>query len=520
MGEGVAHAYVVIDDQDGLLAALNQFVFGGRNIGVDVGLGEKQRERGAHVGRAVHLHESVGAFDEVLHHRQTQAGALVGLLGREEWLVDAGDHLGCHAHAVVLHFKHDVVAQHVVPVDRLVAYRQANRAPTAHRIPRIDREVDERVLQIHLVHQHVGGSVLHVHGEVGFGSHGLVEQLLDFFDQASWFHRRQALRLAAAESHQLRREPRRLLDVGAHVVGRVLERLVLQRLEQLLGIEAHDEQQIVQVMRHTAGEVGDELHLLRTGQQLVGFPQQLLVAFILALQLADAFAKALLHLDKLLDVDARARPIQDLAGTIPNRAVERQVPVKLAHAVAQAVAKGHHNTVDQRLGEDLIAAGQVVRMDLGDPVRVTGVVNHRLVMREQVGGLVDPEHLPLGAAHPCIEGEVLQHGLELIFELGLRRWLVRRNGLGIGRCNALDRQDVAIRRGHRNHFVLLARRTVLEHLRRARADAGLERIDQLRIVLHQVVAADDLMLLNDLFERLVRRDQREIVPINQAEGNG
>jgi hypothetical protein len=97
-------------------------------------------------------------FDEAVDHAQPEAAALSHLLRREERFEHPLHDLGSHAgpgvgdgEQHVLAGRHLLVLLGIILVEDSIARLQRERAGAPHGIPRIDREVDQRLFQFSAV---------------------------------------------------------------------------------------------------------------------------------------------------------------------------------------------------------------------------------------------------------------------------------------------------------------------------------------------------------------------------------
>src|SRR4029079_10341092 len=106
-----ADGLVVLDQQDGLAAAAGRAGDDGNLGGLEVPLGARQvdLEGGAATDLAVDPDRAAALLDDREHHREAEASALVGALGREERLEDPAARRLVHAHAGVAEREHHVV---------------------------------------------------------------------------------------------------------------------------------------------------------------------------------------------------------------------------------------------------------------------------------------------------------------------------------------------------------------------------------------------------------------------------
>ena len=215
---------------------------------------------------------TAGLFDDAVDGGKAEARADAGFLGGEEGLEDLFHHILRHAVAGVFHLD-----QHILAVlDELEALgvgigagrpRGADRQLAAilvaqHRIARIGGEVEDRVFQLVLV----GLDVRHIATMHDFQLDPLVQQLAqedrEFAEEVR--HREDLAlesllaRIGEQHLHQFLRPHRELVDGLEVRIGRIAQRVAHH---QFLIVEDDALQDVVEVVRHAAGELADGLHL-------------------------------------------------------------------------------------------------------------------------------------------------------------------------------------------------------------------------------------------------------------------
>ena len=220
---------------------------------------------------------------EAVHHREAEPGSLACGLGREEGLERKLHHLGRHAVAGVADGEHDVLARlhvgvlaRVGIVERDVAELDRHPAAALHGVARVDGEVEHRVLDLRRIDEGVP--------EAG-GRHGLD---LDRFAERAAQHVAHAddaagnvddlglQRLAPAEGEQLAGQLGAAPDRRFRLAQPLRDLLVAGREPaQQLQVVGDHLQDVVEVVRHAAGELADGVHLLRLAQLLLGSAQDL-----------------------------------------------------------------------------------------------------------------------------------------------------------------------------------------------------------------------------------------------------
>lgn len=101
-------------------------------------------------------------FDETIDHRQAESRSLALALGREEGLEDLVDDVVRHTAAGVGHGQHDILARchlvmgaGIIVVEMRVAQLDGQLALAIHRIAGVDRQVQQRILDLRWVDEGV-----------------------------------------------------------------------------------------------------------------------------------------------------------------------------------------------------------------------------------------------------------------------------------------------------------------------------------------------------------------------------
>jgi hypothetical protein len=130
--------------------------------------------------RRTDLHVAGRLFDEAVHLRKTKPGALSHLLGGEERFEGLGDHLGRHAGTGIGDHHGDVLSGGNAGVicgsgGGYLAVARSHGQPTAagHRVARIDRQVEDHVLQL----VGVGMDPPQPLGQRGFQAHAAAQRM-------------------------------------------------------------------------------------------------------------------------------------------------------------------------------------------------------------------------------------------------------------------------------------------------------------------------------------------------------
>ncbi|MCY1523809.1 hypothetical protein D9M68_587160 [compost metagenome] len=230
------------------------------------GLGQRQGEGGALADRALHPDVAARLLEETVDDAQAKSAAVVSL-GREERLEDAFLHMGRHAAAGVAD------ADFYRPALRSVGCRaRRGRAQCAvqgeHAAPRhcsapVQRQIENRVLELPAVDQHTGPAGLQIEFDADVLAQRVGDQVLQTGEHLVDIEHFGAQRLPASEGQQARREHCAALrssectvDDAAHV-----GRQVVARLQQLQVAEDRREQ-VVEIVRDATRELAQHLHLL------------------------------------------------------------------------------------------------------------------------------------------------------------------------------------------------------------------------------------------------------------------
>ena len=226
------------------------------------GGGERDRERGALARRAVDADAAAAFVDDREDGRQAEAGAFAFGLGREERFEDLRLHVRRHPRSGV----GDGNARPRAGRIGNGARADPQFAAARHGVARIDREIEERLLDL---------AAVAVDGRRGGIERGdqrdvLAEQAPrhrgQIRDERVDVEDGELARPLAAEGEELTRQRRGAID-GHQDLGQIL----LRHLVRQLGLEearvaGDDGQQVVEIVRDAAGHPADDFHLLRLAQ--------------------------------------------------------------------------------------------------------------------------------------------------------------------------------------------------------------------------------------------------------------
>ncbi len=301
----------------------------GRRVGRRVGLASRREvdgEAGPLAGHALDLHLAARLLHDAVDRGQAEPRSLARPLGREERLEDPRPRGLVHTGAVVVHTEPGAAfprRAHLRPAWRGVDLHGDASAP-GHRVARVDHEVEHHLLHLRQVRHDRRHAGVAPHLELVLGAQQPAEHLLHPRHDPAQVEHHHVHRLAAAEGEELADEggaapggTADLLDVGTVLVG---ERRVL---EQELRVAVDRREEVVEVVRHAAGEPADGLHLPPLAARLLGL------------------AKRLLGGVPLGDVHAEAHPVAHAPAVgLQHRAAVRLVAPVVAGRGAHTVLRG------------------------------------------------------------------------------------------------------------------------------------------------------------------------------------
>ena len=223
---------------------------------------------------AFHRGRAAGLAGEAVDLRQAEAGALPHLLGGEEWLEDAADDLGRDAGAAVGYAQGDEFAgdaQRIAFVHGDVVGRDREAAAAAHGIARIDREVEQRQLELAVIDGDGPRAGRDAKCDRYITTQARLQDALYGRQPLTEIDHHLLMRLPARKGQKLAREG------GAAANGNVdglegAEQACVgtHKAAQALGVAAHHHQEIVEVMRHAAGQLAEGLQPLRLLERSLG----------------------------------------------------------------------------------------------------------------------------------------------------------------------------------------------------------------------------------------------------------
>ena len=146
-----------------------------------------------------------------------------------------------------------------------------DRAAVRHRVARVDREVEDRKLELVGVDPRRRQPFRNIQPQRDARPERALEQIAHALDQRAQIDRHRAQILLARERQQPLRQRGAALGALQRAVDQPMQpRIVGHALAQQIEIAHHRHQQIVEIMRDAAGELADRFHLLRLPQLLLG----------------------------------------------------------------------------------------------------------------------------------------------------------------------------------------------------------------------------------------------------------
>ena len=244
--------------------------------------GEIHREGAPVVQPAVDPDVPAALPDDPVHRGEAEPGAAAQLLGREEGLEEAGQGALVHPHPVVAHAHFDqrahqggglgTLSRHVGRIH--VGGADGERAARGHRVPGVHRQVGDHLLQLARIRQDLPQVGLQLQPQVHVLADEPPQHRAHVGHHAVQVHHPGLEHLLPAEreqlAHQGRGPVRGPIDLQEVESPRVLR---LDLPHQQLGVADDGGEEVVEVVRHAAGEPAHRLHLLRLTQLLLeGLP--------------------------------------------------------------------------------------------------------------------------------------------------------------------------------------------------------------------------------------------------------
>ena len=194
----------------------------------------------------------------------------------EERLEDVAQDLWRYAMTRIGHSQHHAISPGWCAAITLrldIGRRERQRTAAGHRIPGVGSEVHEHLLDLTRVDHNVLQRRVEVDHERDVLTDQTPEHALALLDQVAEVHHSRAGRPFAGKRQELARQP----YGAAACLENLLQRMAYWRLwcaqpERLLRVTHDDADDVVEVMRDTAGKLADRLHLLCLRELLLQLP--------------------------------------------------------------------------------------------------------------------------------------------------------------------------------------------------------------------------------------------------------
>ena len=227
---------------------------------------------------AVDLDMPARLFHKPIHHAEPESGPLALWLRREERLKDMLDHIWRDSAAGVGHGEHHILARDnfgvtggIGVVEKSIAGFYGELAMAVHRIAGIDRKIEQGVLDLNGVDKRVPQPA----GDHGFDLDAFAKRAAQHVVDAAYQAARSitfgasGCRRPKARSCEASFDPREIAAIA--VCSRCSPRRLPGHVaRQKLQIAANDLQDVVEIVRHAAGEFADRFHLLRLTKLIFG----------------------------------------------------------------------------------------------------------------------------------------------------------------------------------------------------------------------------------------------------------
>jgi len=276
---GRLHLLVVLDDEDRLRSSPHGRARARRRLdGRLRRAGQIDLDGRAVADLAVDLDMAVALLHEAVSHAQPEARALAFGLRGEERIECALDDILRHACSCVSNGQHHVLpggdighGRDVFVVEHRV--RQLHRQPAAvgHRVSRIDREIEDHVLELMDVDQRVPQSARDDRLDTYRFTERAPKQIVHAAKRRRQIDDHGLQRLLAAEREQLRRELRAAVDrVDGLADPLARPRIAVMPAVEQFEIAAQYLQQVVEVVSDAARQLAHGFHLLGAKQCRAG----------------------------------------------------------------------------------------------------------------------------------------------------------------------------------------------------------------------------------------------------------
>ena len=196
--------------------------------------------------------------------------------------------------------------------------------------------------------------------------------------------------------------------------------LVLHPLPEHIAAQIHDEQQVVEIVRDTAGQIFHQLALLYGHQFMLHLRHLVQVAAMLFTHLLKLMGLLAFLALEIIHIDRDAHAVQRLLRRRFHHLCRGVEPA--VHTVAAHEPEVHASglTVEHEVQKPAVGAVDVLRMDGGDPARVFPVFHGLIAIEVALERVVDPEHLTLGLGKPDMHRSVVDEVLHLLLQAQTR----------------------------------------------------------------------------------------------------
>ena len=214
--------------------------------------------------------------DDPVDRGEPQPGSAPGFLGREEGLEDVLQHRRGNpnprvgdADARVGAGRHRAAARDRARLGHVSIGADRDHAALRHGVARVDDKVHDHLLELDRIDPQPTKGIAQLQLEPDVVAHEPPEHFLQVADGRVQVDDPRLRRGAAAERQELARERRGALPALADFVdGRPRRIGGGHPAEQEIGVPQHRGQDVIEVVRHAAGQLPDGLHLLRVAELL------------------------------------------------------------------------------------------------------------------------------------------------------------------------------------------------------------------------------------------------------------
>ena len=303
---------------------------------------------------------------------------------------------------------------------RLVVDADIHLPLGAYGVAGIDGQVDQRVFKVISIDLDAGSSFRHGKRQLHTGAHGVAQQVVNIVNHLAQVHHHGALGLAAAEGHQLAGQSAGFLDglVNGVQVRQCL--LVMNALFQHIAVEVHDEQQVVQIVRDTAGQMVHQLALLHRNQLLLHMQHLVQVELVFQAHLLQRQCLRGFLVLEVINVDGQPHHIGQLivvAHHLDGGAVEPAIAVVMAleSVIHPGIAGLQHEVHEPGVG-----ARNVVGVHRGDPALFLELfLGGMLAKQIPLQRLVEPVNLSIGLVQPHMQRSAVNELQQLFVQIAL-----------------------------------------------------------------------------------------------------